>query len=367
MTAPLAGITVVDFSQFLAGPYASLRLLDLGARVIKIENPQGGDLCRRHYVSEVRTKGDSSLFHAINRGKESIALDLKTPEGLEDAKRLVARADIVIQNFRPGVIERLGLDYDRARARRPGLIYGSVSGYGEDGPWADLPGQDLLAQARSGLMWLSGNADDGPVPVGLPIADISAGACLAQGLLAALFRQARTGEGTHVQTSLLEALMDIQFEFLGTWLRNGEQPPQRMTQGSAHGYLAAPYGVYACATGHLALAMTPLERLMPLLGLPPDARDPFRDRDAICARIADRLHHRPAADWEEELGRAGVWCARVRTWDELRAGGGAIARQMLPPALPLRLDGQRPHPASFGPTLNENESTLRAEFDLGGT
>lgn len=364
MTAPLSGITIVDFSQFLAGPYASLRLLDLGARVIKVENPGGGDLCRRHYVSDTRIKGDSTLFHAINRGKESIALDLKAPDGLKAARRLIARADIVIQNFRPGVIQRLGLAYDDTRAIKPDLIYGSISGYGETGEWSGEPGQDLLAQARSGLMWLSGNADDGPVPVGLPIADISAGACLAQGLLAALFHHARTGKGTHVRTSLLEALMDMQFEFLSTWLSNGEVPPARRSDGSAHGYLGAPYGVYACANGHLALAMTPLDRLGPLLDLPDLVGSPFRDREAICRRIAERLREKPAETWEIELGAEGVWCARVLTWDELRGRGGDAVTRMLPPALPFRMGGAPNTPAVVGPELDEHGGALRVEFAL---
>ena len=172
---PLEGVTVVDFSQFLAGPYAALRLLDLGARVIKVENPDRGDLCRHHYVSATRVEGDSTLFHAINRGKESLTLDLKSADGQEAAQRLVAGADVVIQNFRPGVIDRLGLGYEAAQVLRPGLVYGSISGYGETGDWAGLPGQDLLAQARSGLMWLSGDRGQGPVPVGLPAEASQAG------------------------------------------------------------------------------------------------------------------------------------------------------------------------------------------------
>lgn len=363
MTAPLAGITVIDFSQFLSGPYASLRLLDMGARVIKVENPDGGDLCRRHYVSDTRIKGDSTLFHAINRGKESITLDLKTPRGLAAARRLIGSADVMIQNFRPGVIDRLGLSYDQVCAINPQIVYGSISGYGETGDWAALPGQDLLTQARTGLMWLSGNAGDGPVPVGLPIADISAGACLTQGLLAALFRRERTGLGGHVQTSLLEALMDMQFEFLSTWLTNDETPPERVEQGSAHGYLGAPYGVYACALGHLALAMTPLDRLRQVLPLDLIG-DPFKDRESLCREIANHLRTRTAAEWEALMGGQGIWCARVLTWDEMRRDGGEMVRQMLPPAMPIRMDGIRPTPAVSGPELNQHGASLRAEFSL---
>ncbi|WP_323764414.1 CaiB/BaiF CoA-transferase family protein [Marinovum sp.] len=371
---PLEGVTVVDFSQFLAGPYAALRLLDLGARVIKIENPDRGDLCRHHYVSETCVDGDSTLFHAINRGKESVTLDLKTEAGHAAARRLIERADVVIQNFRPGVIDRLGLGYEAAATLRPGLVYGSISGYGEAGEWAGLPGQDLLAQARSGVMWLSGNRGQGPVPVGLPIADIAAGACLAQGLLAALYRQARTGEGTHVQTSLLEALIDLQFEFLTTWLSNGQRPPERLQHGSAHGYLAAPYGVYDTAEGHLAVAMMPLATLSDALDRPSLAAqlaglEAFADREAIRERLQEVLITRPAAEWEATLSAKGIWCARVRSWAEMRTEGGPAVTGMLHAggelarvAAPFRIDGARPMPVARGPVLNEHGAALAREF-----
>ncbi|PLU82729.1 CoA transferase, partial [Sinorhizobium medicae] len=154
---PLAGLVVVDMSQFLSGPYCSLRLMDLGARVIKIERPDGGDLSRRLYLSDTEIGGDSTIFHAINRAKESLAIDLKNEDDLAALKRLLAKADVMIQNFRPGVIERLGLDYEAVRAINPRIVYASISGYGEEGPWVKRPGQDLLAQARSGVMWLNGD------------------------------------------------------------------------------------------------------------------------------------------------------------------------------------------------------------------
>jgi len=171
----LDGILVLDMSQFLSGPFTALRLLDLGARVIKIERPDGGDLCRRLYLSDTEIGGDSTLFHAINRGKQSFAADYKNPDDLETVKALIARADVLVQNFRPGVINRLGLDYEAVRKINPRLVYASITGYGELGPWVQRPGQDLLAQARSGLMWLNGDDGQGPVPFGLAIADLLAG------------------------------------------------------------------------------------------------------------------------------------------------------------------------------------------------
>ncbi|SFR52708.1 Crotonobetainyl-CoA:carnitine CoA-transferase CaiB [Yoonia tamlensis] len=381
---PLEGILVVDFSQFLAGPYAALRLQDMGARVIKVENPDGGDLCRHHYLSQTRIGTDSTLFHAINRGKQSVTLDLKSAAGLAAARKLVAKADVVIQNFRPSVIDRLGLGYDAVRAINPDVIYGSISGYGTQGDWADTPGQDLLAQARSGVMWLSGNHGAGPVPIGLPLADISTGANLATGILGALLRHARSGQGAHVETSLLESLTDMQFELLTTYLNNGHCLPQRLEQGSAHRYLGAPYGVFDTKEGQLALAMSRLDLLGQALELPeiaayadaPDAS--FSARDKIHALIAQRLQKQTAAALETALGRAGLWCAKVLSWDDMLAHGSFQALDMLrtietqiataPQPVqfvraPFRIDGARPQIDSAGPALNADGAEILAEFD----
>ena len=172
---PLEGLLVIDFSQFLAGPSASLRLADLGARVVKIERPQGGDLCRQLYISNLELDGVSTLFHSINRNKESFAADLKNPQDCERVRELLRHADVTIQNFRPGVMEKLGFDYETVRALNPRLVYGEVTGYGNQGPWRNKPGQDLLLQSLSGLTWLSGNADQPPVPFGLAVVDLFAG------------------------------------------------------------------------------------------------------------------------------------------------------------------------------------------------
>ena len=156
---PLTGLIVVDLSQFLSGPYCSLRLLDLGARVIKVERPDGGDLSRHLYLSDTEIGGDSTIFHAINRSKKSIAIDLKSEGDVTALRKLLSKADVVIQNFRPRVIERLGLDYDEVCKINPRIVYASISGYGEAGPWIARPGQDLLAQSRSGVMWLNGDEE----------------------------------------------------------------------------------------------------------------------------------------------------------------------------------------------------------------
>ena len=277
---------------------------------------------------------------------------------------------------------RLGLDYEAVRAINPDVIYGSISGYGTKGDWADLPGQDLLAQARSGIMWLSGNVADGPVPVGLPIADISTGANLAMGLLGALFRHARTGVGALVETSLLESLAEMQFEFLTTFLNNGRKLPQRLGSGSAHGYLGAPYGVYETAQGHLALAMTPLAILGPALDIDaltelagqPDAG--FAHREMIHDLIAARLLARRADEWETDLGALDIWCARVLTWPEMIAGPAFRALDLVSSQsatehsslhflrAPFSLDGRRQQVCRAGPSLDANGAAIRSEFGV---
>ncbi|MDH6265753.1 CoA:oxalate CoA-transferase [Rhizobium sp. SG_E_25_P2] len=379
---PLAGLVVVDMSQFLSGPYCSLRLLDLGARVIKIERPDGGDLSRRLYLSDTEIGGDSTIFHAINRGKESLAIDMKNPADLDALKALIAKADVVIQNFRPGVIQRLGLDYEAVKAINPGIVYGSISGYGEEGPWVSRPGQDLLAQSRSGLMWLNGDHDQGPVPFGLAVGDMLAGAALCQGLLAALVRRGISGRGAHVETSLLEALVDFQFEVLTTYLNDGRRMPKRSGFRSAHAYLSAPYGVYPAQNGYLALAMTPIGKIETLLGIPELAAfsdNPsswFTERDDIKKLIAARIATGTVEHWLSLLEPADIWCAKVLDWDELMEHEGfqtldmlqTVTREdavsILTTSSPLRVNGQRPHGDRAAPRIGEHSDRIRKEFNL---
>ena len=367
---PLDGLLVIDMAQFLSGPSAALRLGDLGARVIKVERPGTGDICRTLYLSDTDIGGASTLFHAINRGKESIALDYKHPADRKALLRLAERADVVIQNFRPGVAERLGVGPEQLRAANPRLVVGSISGYGEDGPWADLPGQDLLAQALSGVTWLNGSATDGPVPVGLSIADMLAGHVLVEGILAALVRRGIGGEGAHVATSLLEVLVDFQFEVLTTHLGDGGRLPRRAAVDNAHAYLAAPYGVYRTADGWLALAMTPLDRLAPLLDLDL-AGDPFADRDAIKARIAERLAEDTTDAWMARLRPHDIWCAPVLDWPALLASEAFRRLDLLQQAggitttrAPLRIDGARASNPAGAPAIDQHGAAIRREFGL---
>lgn len=322
---PLKDLTVLDFSQFLSAPLCSLKLADLGARVIKVERPGVGDLCRQLYISDTDIDGDNSLFHAINRNKESITADLRDPEDKARLVELIKTADVMIQNFRPGVIERHGLGYEDVKKINPRIIYGSISGYGEVGPWKDLPGQDLLAQARSGLLWLTGSQNDAPMPMGLAVADMMAGNALAQGVLAALVGRGIHGRGALVETSLLEAMIDFQFEVLTTHLNDGNRMPKRSAINGAHAYLGAPYGIYETKDGYLALAMTPsLKELCDLLKIDglkeyyDDTQALMTRRDQIKAVLAERLVTDTTSEWLAVLQPADIWCSEVLDWAQLR-------------------------------------------------
>jgi CoA:oxalate CoA-transferase len=378
---PLNGLLVLDFSQFLSGPLATLRLADMGARVIKIERPGQGDLGRTLYLSDLDIDGVNTLFHAINRNKESFAADLKDPEDMKRLRRLIARADVMVQNFRPGVIERLKLDYESVSQSNPRIIYGSISGYGEAGEWRDRPGQDLLAQARSGIMWLSGDEGDPPTPFSLAIADMLTGHNLCQGILACLVRRGITGRGGHVETSLLESLIDFQFEVLTTHLNDGRRPPRRGAFRNAHSYLSAPYGVYDTKNGHLALAMTHLPTLGSLLGISQLAEvktsaDAFRRRDEIKRLIADGLRHESTEHWLGILDAADIWCSEVLDWPKLLGSAGFQELRMLQTLTngkgleilttrcPFRIDGEALSSATLAPKVGEQTAAITEEFGL---
>jgi crotonobetainyl-CoA:carnitine CoA-transferase CaiB-like acyl-CoA transferase len=332
---PLDGLLVLDLSQFLAGPFAALRLADMGARVIKVERPGAGDLSRTLYLTDVNIDGDSTPYHTINRNKESVGLDLKAEDDRALLRRMIARADVLIQNFRPGVIERLGFGYDAVRAINPRMVYASISGYGRQGPWVELPGQDLLAQARSGLMWLSGDTDHPPIPVGVSIADMLASAACTQGVLAALVGRANNGHGAHVETSLLDVLTDVQSEFLTTYMNDGGRSPKRAGSHGASAYLPAPYGVYRTGDGHIAIAMTPIGKLAELLddaGLAAHAERPdtwFVGRDVIATDLARILARETTDHWIALFQPADIWCAPVLDWPTLLASDAFAATDMV--------------------------------------
>ena len=330
---PLEGITVLDFSQFLSGPSATLRLADLGAEVIKIERP-GGDIARTMYVSDCKIGNDSTLFHAINRNKSGISIDLKQKENLKKIEKLVQKADVAVFNFRPGVAEKLGLSYENLKEWNPRIIYGKISGYGEKGPWKSKPGQDLLAQSLSGVTWLNGNAENAPTPLGLSLADMFAGQHLVQGLLAALIKREKTGEGVCISVNLMESILDIQFEMFTAYLNNGHKTPQRSRVNNANAYIGAPYGIYETKEGYLALAMASIVVLGRLLEC--KALEKYENpvewatkRDEIKAILKEHLKTQTADYWLEILEANDIWCAKVMNWEELFATEGFKTLDMI--------------------------------------
>ncbi len=378
---PLDGLIVVDMSQFLAGPSAALRLADLGARVIKLERPGTGDGCRRLYLSGLKWNDESALFQTINRNKESFVADLKNPDDRRTARRLIEKADVVIQSFRPGVAKRLELDWDNLRDRNKGLVHASITGFGPNGPWAHDPGQDLLLQAVSGIAWLSGNASDPPVPMGLSIVDMATGAQLVQGILSLLVRRGVTGQGGKVEVSMLEAAMDLQFEFFSTYLNGGKSLPQRSESHSGNAYAGPPYGVFAASDGYIAIAMADipeLGRTIGCVGLDQfvDAQRWFELRDSIKAILAEHLSSRPVIEWMKLLESGGFWAAPVYNWDELMEQEGFAALDLLQETVfhagalyrttrcPIRIDGEVLKSSTPAPVLGNDTRRIGEEFGL---
>lgn len=381
MTKPLEGLTVLEFSQFLSGPYAGLRLADLGARVIKIERPEVGDLCRNLYISDTDLEGDSTLFHAINRNKESFAANLKDAKDIELVKKLIEKADIITQNFRPGVIERIGLDYKNVKKINPKIVYGTISGYGSDGPWSSLPGQDLLAQSRTGLVWLNGNGGEAPTPMGLAVADMLAGHTLVEGILAAVIKRFRTDIGSHVETSLVEALLDFQFEVLTTYFNDGNRKPQRSSYNNAHAYLSAPYGIYKTSNGYIAIAMTPLPQLGELLDLNSikdlyDQKEWFTKRDEIKKDIGDWIEKQTTEHWLSILEPADIWCAKVLDWETMVKHEGFKILDMVQRIkrddgldietlrCPIKIDGEIFKSSKAAPKIGNDNNSIMKEFGI---
>ncbi|MFM2363994.1 MAG: hypothetical protein RLZZ316_2896 [Bacteroidota bacterium] len=377
----LQDILVVDFSQFLSGPSAALRLADLGARVIKIERPEGGDICRHLYVSDVMIEEESTIFHAINRNKDSFAADLKDADDLEKVKQLLSKADVVMHNFRPGVMERIGLDYATVKELNPAVVYASISGYGNEGPWKDLPGQDLLLQAASGLTWLSNNKDESPTPMGVAVVDIMAGTHLAQGILAALYKRIVSGEGALIEVSMFETVLDFQFEVLTCYYNDGRQSPQRSAVNNAHAYVAAPYGIYTTKDNYIALAMTDIVRLGELLQCTSllqfaNSSDWFNQRDEIKKLLAEHLITNTTQYWLQILEQADVWCAPVLNYDQLMQEEGyrllnmeltvttSTGVSVKTTRCPISVDGRHLTSEKGAPRLGEHNELIEDEFNL---
>jgi len=316
----LTGYRVLDCSIAMAGPFAAQRLGDLGADVIKVE-PTTGEWQRHTAAGGARGNKVNVSFLSLNRNKRSLAVDLKNPEGKAALLELVKTADIFLQNYRPGVAKRLGLDYETLSALNPRLVYVSMSGYGETGPYRDRPGQDLVLQGLSGAMLSAGREGEAPTPAGQYLVDAVTAYTAFEGALAALLHRERTGEGQLVEVNMLDAITTLQMQELSVFTVAGK-PQQRSAEPHAHVYIRAPYGAFATADGFIIVAFPKLKILGEVIGEPSflamdDETDTWTRRDEIFAKTRERLKTRTSAEWLEDLRAADIWCGPVYGYADL--------------------------------------------------
>ena len=327
----LDGITVLDATQVMAGPYCAMLLADMGARVIKVE-PPAGDSTR---VMAGARGQDSAAFNAVNRGKLGIVLDLSQPQGREVFAHLARSADIVVENFRPGVMARHGLDYETLSKDNPRLIYASVSGHGQTGPWATKGGFDLVAQGLSGLMSVTGHPGEAPAKVGVPITDLGAGLFALVGILAALHYRSHSGRGQHIDTSLVEAGLALSVWEATHYFTTGQVPGPI---GSAH-RLTAPYQAFRCADGYITIGGANdrnFSRIARVLGHPEWLADDrfatnherVENRVELAALIDAVTGTQPRAFWIDQFDQAGVPCGPILDYEDALTTPQAIAREM---------------------------------------
>ncbi|HET9760749.1 MAG TPA: CoA transferase [Nocardioidaceae bacterium] len=386
MTGPLDGTTVIDLTRALAGPHAGMMLGDLGARVIKVETPGGGDDTRGWGPPFVGPEDDpiSTYFLSCNRNKESITLDLKSEDGVATLTRLVTHADVLLENFRPGVLDRLGFSVERLHELNPRLVILSISGFGHDGPEGGRAGYDQIAQGEAGLMSLTGPDPDHPTRVGVPIGDLLAGMYGAYGVVAALHERTRTGRGRVVRTSLLAAIVGVH-AFQGT--RYTVAGEVGRAQGNHHPSIC-PYGLFSCADGMLQIAVGSeglWRKFCDAFGLDPEAdgmatnRERVGNRDAVVDAVNDAFADRKLAELLPALAAAGIPAGEVRTldrvyeWEQTRSQGLVIdvdhpvLGTVQLPGPPLRFDdnlyagGRAEHLAP--PALGQHNASVRAWLD----
>jgi len=332
MSGPLNGFTVLDLSRVLTGPYCSMMLADMGADVIKVERPGSGDDTRQWGPPWLG--GESSYFMSINRNKRSLSLDLKSVQGREIAVRLAARADVLLENFRPGTAERLGLGYSQLKAVNPRLVYCSISGFGQDGPYRDRTAYDLIAQGMGGLMGITGIEGEQPIRVGVAVSDIGAGMFAAYGILAALLERERSREGQQVDVSLLDGQVAWMTYMAHYYFATGNNPPKR---ASAHPSIV-PYQAFRAQDGWVNIAVgndALWAKFAPLLGIDPaDPRfvtnaDRVLNRDELVDLMEKRLAEKPVGEWVSTLVSAGIPCGPVYRLDEVFSDPQVIHREMV--------------------------------------
>lgn len=317
----LSGIKILSLTQFLLGPAAVQYLGDLGAEIIKVEPPAKG-AWERSWAGANTFPGGVSAFYLMNhRNVRSVTLNLKDSRGRDVALQLIKWADVVVENFRPGVMAKFGLGYEEAKRVNERIIYASASGYGQDSPHRDLPGQDLLLQAMSGLAAITGRQSDLPVPAGASIVDQHGASLLAMAILAALFHRERSGEGQRIETTMLQAALDLQSEPLAYYLNGGEIKRPRNALGSS--FHPAPYGIYRTKDGFMALSLSPVKTIRKALGGAESLaryEDPdmaIESRDEIWEALQRILAEQTTDHWLGILRCAGVWCAPVLDYDSI--------------------------------------------------
>lgn len=378
----LKGVRVLSFNHFLMGPVGIQFLADLGADVIAVEPPEGA-FQRKWGGADKQVDGQTMLLLTGNRNKRSLTLDLKQPEAIAIAKKLIATSDVIAENFRPGVLEKLGLGYEEARRIKPDIIYAAASGYGADGPYVNRPGQDLLVQALSGLATITGSREHGPRAVGVSAVDHHGAALLAAGILAALVGRSKTGKGCRVDVSLLSAALDLQMESFTCYL-NGPTPEDVRQPGPIAGwYYGAPYGIYATRDGHVAISLGSLDALGDAIGLAAADRIPdgeaFSRRDEATPAIAANLAEKTTADVLAALTARGIWHARINDYSDVvvdpqvahnksfQTVEGATGAPITLVSHPIRYDGEVPSirlpPQKLGAQSDEILSELGYDAD----
>jgi crotonobetainyl-CoA:carnitine CoA-transferase CaiB-like acyl-CoA transferase len=316
----LGGIRVLDCSIAMAGPFAAQRLGDLGADVVKVE-PVNGEWQRHVAAGGARGNKVNVSFLSLNRNKRSLAIDLKAEEGKKILYDLVKTADVFLQNYRPGVARRLGVDYETLSKINPRLVYVSMSGYGESGPYMNRPGQDLILQAMSGAMLSAGRAGEPPTPSGQYLVDAITAYTAFEGALAALFHRERTGEGQLVEVNMLDAITTIQMQELSVFTVGGKEQ-KRSAEPHAHVYIRAPYGAFATSDGYIVIAFPSLKKFGEIIGEPSffdmnDEVDSWTRRDEIFTKTRERLKARTSAEWLKLFADADIWAGPVYGYKEL--------------------------------------------------
>lgn len=326
----LEGITIVDFSQLLAGPFATMMLGDMGANVIKIEKVNCGDSFRpMTFFNEFLDGHNSPCFMAWNRNKRSIAIDLKDPKAKEIIYEMVKTADVVVENFRPGVMDRLGYGYEDFKKINPALVYGSNSGFGSHGPYVSRPGQDMLIQGLVGLMKLTGRKDSSPMPLGTGLPDMLSSFHLVYGILAALLFSQKTGKGQHVEVDLMRSTLALESQEFMTLL-NLPLSYERPSSGIGHPFQQAPFGVYECADGYISIAMSPYEKLVQALDSPAlmrysDAQVRYDKRDEVFFALEAVIKTRKVEYWLDKMLSLDIWVAPVKDIKEVPEDPQVIA------------------------------------------